>query len=301
MAETADRNATPGQDGPPECPWLLDEWGQGLARAIQAMGAELPSFNKLSSGEQPQGEAALWWSQDFSLSPGQGLWIGAAEAAWTEIGATALRAVGIEPSNPVDVRDTYREILVQALSSLGRSMTARCKQEVACLQGEFLAAPPDNGVSGFVSFQVGQGPATSLCAIASPGLLERLAATGAPAEIAAGQPPTRTDVENGTQSALAALRSLADLEMPISISFGTAKVPLQDALILKRGSLVALDQRADEPVEFRVNDRIIARGEIVVVDDSYAVRIVGLVSRGERLRCASSVQQAEALMPSPVE
>ena len=64
---------------------------------------------------------------------------------------------------------------------------------------------------------------------------------------------------------------------------------------------MALDQRADEPVEFRVNDRIIARGEIVVVDDSYAVRIVELVSRGERLRCANSVQQAEALMPSPVE
>jgi flagellar motor switch protein FliN len=180
-------------------------------------------------------------------------------------------------------------------------MTARCKQEVACLQGEFLSAPPDDGVRGFVSFQLGPGPAPNLCAIASPGLLERIAATSAPAEIAAGQPPTRTDAGNGTQSALAALRSLADLEMPISISFGTAKVPLQDALILKRGSLVALDQRADEPVEFRVNDRIIARGEIVVVDDSYAVRIVELVSRGERLRCANSVQQAEALMPSPVE
>ena len=301
MAETPDRNAAPGPDGPPEYGWLLDEWGQGLARAIEAMGAELPSFEKLSGGERPQGEGALWCSQVFSLSPGPGLWIGAEEAAWTEIGAAALRAVGIEPSNPVDVRDTYREILVQSLTALGRSMTARCRQEVTCLQGEFPAAPPDSGGTGFVSFQLGPGRAISLCTIASPELLERLAAASALAETAAGQPATRTDAENGTQSALAALRSLADLEMPISISFGTAKVPLQDALILKRGSLVALDRRADEPVEFRVNDRIIARGEIVVVDDSYAVRIVELVSRGERLRCANSVQQAEALAPSPIE
>jgi flagellar motor switch protein FliN len=300
LAETLDRNATPGPDGPTEYPWLLDEWGQGLARAIQAMGAELPSFEKLSPGEKPEGEAALWWSQEFSLSPGQGLWIGATEAAWTEMGATTLRAVGIEPSNPVDVRDAYREILVQSLSNLGRSMTARCKQEVACLQGAFLAAPPDNGVAGFVRFQVGQGPAISLCAMANPALLETLAAKSAAAQTAAGQPETRTAAENGTESAVAALRSLADLEMPISISFGTARVPLQDALMLKRGSLVALDQRADEPVEFRVNDRIIARGEIVVVDDSYAVRIVELVSRGERLRCANSVQQAEALTPSSI-
>jgi len=48
-----------------------------------------------------------------------------------------------------------------------------------------------------------------------------------------------------------------------------------------------------------VNDRVIARGEILVVDDSYAIRILELVSRGERLRCASSAQQAEAsLSPS---
>lgn len=301
MAEALDQNVAPNPDGPPEHPWLLDEWGQGLARAIEAMGAQLPSFEKLSSGERPQGEGALWWSQEFSLSPGQGLWIGAAEAAWTEIGATGLRAVGIEPSNPVDMRDTYREILVQSLSNLGRSMTARCQQEVACLQGEFLAAPPDNGVTGFVSFQLGQDRAIILCTIASPELLERLAATSAAAETAAGQPATRMNAENGAESALAALRSLADLEMPISISFGTAKVLLQDALILKRGSLIPLDRHADEPVEFRVNDRIIARGEIVVVDDSYAVRIVELVSRDERLRCANSLQQAEALVPSHSE
>ena len=301
MAETPDQNAVPGPEVPPECQWLWDDWGQGLARAIEAMGAELPSFGKLSSGEQPQGETSLWWSQEFSLSPGQALWIGAAEAAWKEIGATALRAVGIEQSNPVDAKDTYREILVQSLSSLGRSMTDRCRQEVACLQGEFLAAPPENGVSGFVSLQVGQGPAISLCAIASPAFLESLAAHSSPAETAAGEPATSMGAQDATQSAVAALRSLADLEMPISISFGTAKVPLQDALMLKRGSLIALDQRADEPLEFRVNDRIIARGEIVVVDDSYAVRIVELVSRGERLRCANSVQQAEALVPSHVE
>jgi len=299
LSETLDQNTVPGPVGSPEQPWLWEEWGHGLARAIEAMGAELPTFEKLSTGDQPQGEAALWWSQEFSLSPGPGLWIGAAEAAWTEIGATALRAVGIEPSNPVDVRDTYREILVQSLTSLGRSMTARCRQEVTCLQGEFLAAPPENGVAGFLRLQVGQGPAISLCALATAAFVEALEANSAAAATAEGQ-PAPTTAQNAAQSAVAALRSLSDLEMPISISFGTGQVPLQDALMLKRGSLVALEPRADEPVEFRVNDRIIARGEIVVVDDSYAVRIVELVSRGERLRCANSVQQAEALLPSNV-
>lgn len=282
MPETPNPNAASG----PEGPWLLEEWGQGFARAIEAMGATLPGFEKLAGGEPPQGETALWWAQEFSLSPGQSMWIGAEEAAWKEIGAAALKAVGVEPSSPVDVRDTYREILVQSLSSLSRSMTTRCKEEVECLQGQFLAVPPDGAVAGLVSFQLGQGPAVSLCAIASPALLDTLAAKSAQADSTEGQVAAGTNAEN----AVAALRSLADLEMPISISFGTAWVPLQDAVMLKRGSLVALDQHADEPLEFRVNDRIIARGEVVVVEDSYAVRIVELVSRGERLSCANSVQ-----------
>jgi flagellar motor switch protein FliN len=196
----------------------------------------------------------------------------------------------------VDVRDTYREILVQSLSSLGRSMTTRCQQEVECLQGQFLAVPPDGAVAGLVSFQLGQGQAIRLCVIASPALLETLATKSTQAETTEVQATAATNAEN----AVAALRSLADLEMPISISFGTARVPLQDALMLKRGSLVALDQRADEPLEFRVNDRIIARGEVVVVEDSYAVRIVELVSRGERLSCANSVQRAEISSPPHV-
>jgi len=285
LPETLNPNATSGGEGP----WLLEEWGHGFARAIEAMGAELPRFEKLASGEPPHGEAALWWSQEFSLSPGQSMWIGAEEAAWKEIGGAALKAVGVEPSSPVDVRDTYREILVQSLSRLGRSMTDRCKQEVECLQGQFLAAPPGGAVAGLASFQFAQGAAISLCILASPALLDTLAAKSALAESTAGQATPGTNAEN----AVAALRSLADLEMPISISFGTARVPLQDALMLKRGSLVALDQHADEPVEFRVNDRIIARGEVVVVDDSYAVRIVELISRGERLSCAHSVQRSE--------
>lgn len=289
MPETLNRNADPG----PEGAWLVEEWGQGFARAIEAMGAALPSFEKLASGEELQGEGALWWSQEFSLSPGQSVWIGAAEAAWKEIGATALRSVGIEPSSPVDVRDTYREILVQSLSSLGRSMTTRCQQEVECLQGQFLAVPPEGAVVGLVSFQLGEGPAIRLCAIASPALLETLATKSPQAETTERQVAAGTNAEN----AVAALKSLADLEMPISISFGTARVPLQDALMLKRGSLVALDERADEPLEFRVNDHIIARGELVVVEDSYAVRIVELVSRGERLSCAHSVQRAEIASP----
>ena len=294
MAETIDSGTASVQnDGAAGLAWLLEEWAHGLVRAIEAMGAGLPTLEKLDAGERPQGEESLWWAQGFSLSPGQSVWIGAGESAWKEIGAAALRAVGVDASNPADVRDTYRELLAQSLTALGKSLTERCNQEVVCLQGEFLASPPDRGITSFFGLRLAQAPAINLCVIASAELLEAVARSASTATEA-----MTGDAGKKPQSAAAALRSLADLEMPVSISFGTATVPLQDALMLKRGSLVALDRRSDEPVEFRVNDRVIARGEIVVIDDLYAIRILELVSRGERLRCASSVQQAEAALSS---
>jgi flagellar motor switch protein FliN/FliY len=82
--------------------------------------------------------------------------------------------------------------------------------------------------------------------------------------------------------------------MPISISFGKVRLPLQEALELKSGSLVPLNRLPDDPIELRVNDRVVAHGQIVMIDGNYAIRIVELLSRAERLRHAGSVQRGGA-------
>jgi len=76
---------------------------------------------------------------------------------------------------------------------------------------------------------------------------------------------------------------LLDVHLPVSISFGQAQLRLKDVLKLTSGSVVELNRQPEEPVDVIVNDSVIARGEVVVIDGNYAVRIQEIVSRQERL------------------
>jgi flagellar motor switch protein FliN/FliY len=77
---------------------------------------------------------------------------------------------------------------------------------------------------------------------------------------------------------------LLDVELPVSVSFGRAQVPLKDVLKLTTGSIVELNRSVLEPVEVIVNNCVIARGEVVVVEGNFGVRVHQVVSRQERLR-----------------
>jgi flagellar motor switch protein FliN/FliY len=76
---------------------------------------------------------------------------------------------------------------------------------------------------------------------------------------------------------------LLDVELPVSISFGHARLPLKDVLKLTTGSVVELDRQPEEAVDVIVNNTVIARGEVVVVEGNYGVRISQIINRQTRL------------------
>ena len=77
---------------------------------------------------------------------------------------------------------------------------------------------------------------------------------------------------------------LLDIDIPLSVRMGTAKLFLKDILGLGPGNIVELDQNADDFVELTVNDKLIARGEVVIVDGYFGFRIKEIVSKAERLK-----------------
>jgi flagellar motor switch protein FliN/FliY len=76
---------------------------------------------------------------------------------------------------------------------------------------------------------------------------------------------------------------LLDIEMPVTVRIGSAQMTFGDVLGLNIGSVVEFDSRTEEPVDVLVNDRIVARGEMVLVQGNYGVRITEVSSRRERL------------------
>ena len=77
---------------------------------------------------------------------------------------------------------------------------------------------------------------------------------------------------------------LLDVTLPISIELGRTSMPIEDILNLGPGSVVELNRLAGEPVDLLVNDKLIAKGEVVVVDENFGVRVTTMVSQEERLR-----------------
>ncbi len=77
---------------------------------------------------------------------------------------------------------------------------------------------------------------------------------------------------------------LMDVNLPVSIELGRTKMSISDILALGPGSVVELARLAGEPVDVMVNHKLVARGEVVVVDENFGVRITQLITPEERIR-----------------
>jgi len=79
------------------------------------------------------------------------------------------------------------------------------------------------------------------------------------------------------------LELLMDVPLDLTVELGRTRMSIQDLLNLSPGSVVELDKVAGEPLDVLINDRLIARGEAVVVNDKFGVRITDIVSPSERI------------------
>ena len=88
----------------------------------------------------------------------------------------------------------------------------------------------------------------------------------------AGQPESRN------------IEMLMDVNLPVSIELGRTRMAITDILALGPGSVVELNKLAGEPVDVMVNGKAVAKGEVVVIDENFGVRVTQLLTAEERLR-----------------
>ena len=86
----------------------------------------------------------------------------------------------------------------------------------------------------------------------------------------------------------AGMNLLYDIDLDATLQFGSREMPLREILELGPGDVVELDRHVSEPVDLVVGDRIVARGEVVVVSGNFALRITEVAApqlRLESIRC----------------
>jgi flagellar motor switch protein FliN/FliY len=80
------------------------------------------------------------------------------------------------------------------------------------------------------------------------------------------------------------LEFILDIPMQVSVQIGTARMLIRELLQLGQGSVIELDKLAGEPMDVLVNNKLVARGEVVVVNDKFGIRLTDVVSHAERVQ-----------------
>ena len=269
---------------------LVGAFGEEIASVLSA----LLGTPTTSDATAPPAAGDGWTIAIVAEPPAKGAWtvfIGNAGAA--AIAADILGRTADEPAPGPAVGDTLREALGQALSAL-------CQRDVA--RGATLrvgdlaaaAAPPAQDV--LTTFTITCGAIAPPVSVTICGSVEVPAAHSAPAAPAASAGATAPQPAAAAVAAAAAaigispgagsdrLDAILDIELPLIVRFGRTELPLRTLAHLGPGSLIDLGRSADDPVDLLVSNRVVARGEVVVVGGNYGVRVLDVVSPRERAR-----------------
>ena len=279
-------------DGVENAQFLLDKWAESLAQVLESMTDQRPDVRwEAVTGalaEVGAGQDYLWWEQPFQIDPVATVWIAAPSATWEFAGTLTLKAAGLETVETAEAKNTWFEILGQSLAVMARSIGSLLHREVTTENGGERPAPKTLNQWASVALKFStpdaqQDPSPLLVAF-SPVLLGLIAAPPAEPEPAAPIQNPDPVSESRVPAHSRTMDLLLDVDLPVSISFGKALLPMKDVLKLTTGSIVELNRGLNEPVEVLVNHCLIARGEVVVVEGNYGVRIQEIASRMDRLR-----------------
>jgi flagellar motor switch protein FliN/FliY len=241
-----------------------------LASQIQArLFKGHPGDARVSWGDESVDRASsdlIWWSWTLSIDSAWRVLAGAPLATWREICGLDAEAT------PADFD---AESLAPFTPIIQEAAQIRFGSEVTCGAAQRAEEPPGEWTS--ISFAIEPAPG---------GGMQVHFSISPDVETALGGSATNLEGSEGKDLAprLAAARNSADIlmhvEMPVTIILGCTTMRLKDLLNLTNGSVVELDQMLDEEVEVRVNNCVIAYGEVVAVDGNYAVRILRMAPAG---------------------
>jgi flagellar motor switch protein FliN/FliY len=252
----------------------------------------------------------LWWAQAFNLHSTHCVWIGMAEPVRRRIGSDALVAAGIEEPEEADIQSTFEELLTQSMAGLAGKLTARCGREATCLSGNLIPEIQTEALRRALFFKSGD-VALEVTFAASLEFLDQLLRAGfyrqsgwiardqrsgdrrGRAARATDREPSHSSTPAGDQPEGLPFDSVLDMDIPVSLSFGSAKLRLDEVLHLRHGSVMVLGSAIDDLVDLQVNGRVVARGEVVAVRGQYGLRIRELASETERLGYVDAIRRPE--------
>ncbi len=207
-----------------------------------------------------------------------------------------------------DSKDALAETFNQVMGSANQTLSDLAGETFAIANVEILAIQPDaaafaeqlgQGAFQDITLPTAQDSLSTTVHLLFPdlllqqlkrklGLVEAPAAAPepSPASVAAilAAPPRQAPVASGPPTDSGNLDLLLDIQLPVVVRMGQTEMQMGELLKLTPGSILELNRSADAPVELLVNGKLIAKGEVVVVDGNFAFRITEIDTRAARIR-----------------
>lgn len=267
--------------------WLIRSVGEQLNQVLETMAGENPTVESSPRVQLPDGQLRFW-EIGLSVAPGAQAILAVTAEAERGLGGRVLTAAGLDLDDEETIRSTFQETIDQALSGLAQNATSQLSRQVTatpCRPMDYPALRDDNWSSLALLF--GDGTEIEMFLLWNNALLAGFQKEPEPPpQIQLPAPmPREPQISFGTSGGPGKNNDLLyDVELPVCVSFGRAHLQLRDVMKLTTGSVVELNRTVSEPVEIIVNNCVIARGEVVVVEGNFGVRINEVISRQERLR-----------------
>jgi flagellar motor switch protein FliN len=225
--------------------------------------------------------SAIWFSGKFTGEAAGSIHFALDPEGAVSMGHKLLVAAGLEGESDETAVETLGEVFSQTTGGLGSTFLARLKKEVAAQPLAKVAAPSHADHIMAYRLTTSDGEVLDVTTVLDASLVAAL--TLQPPE-----PPTKAAIVTVAPTAPSPstrnLELLLDVELPVSVSFGRAQLQLKDVIKLTTGSIVELNRSVSEPVDIVVNNCVIARGEVVVVEGNFGIRIKQILSKEDRLR-----------------
>jgi flagellar motor switch protein FliN/FliY len=257
---------------------------QAGAAAAAAVGL-LPAPTPLKVGT-PTSEPVELYGQAISAS-----FAGSAQGqVVVVVGPELVGALAVSPLGALDITQAVRPALEAAAATLGPVVVdpgtegdpAGAMQAILDAGGLLVPLTDEGEVRALVALSVGAQTGGTVEPVDAAGLLIEADADGGATEIAgqaipAGFAPL-TPGPRGAPVVRGGLELLHDVEMEVTAELGRTRMSVRDLLSLAPGAVIELDRLAGGSADLLVNGRLIARGEVVVIDENFGIRITEIVS-----------------------
>ena len=259
----------------PELTVFQQRWGEGIRDALEQLAGEAVACRVLESGEfhgreEAHAEDRVWVCMTGSPESPGGLTIVMSRTAALLL-AQLSEDQDLDPG--AELQNTHFRALgeffrnVEGIVAGGSSLRADKEAAWHCTR----SAPPEWETAWNTGFRF---TCTRFAPVSVEVLLDREAvetqsARLGPAAMDAGSEPGRLGVRN--------IDLLKDVELEVALRFGEREMLLRDILELDAGAVIELDRQINEPAELLVAGKLVARGEVVIVDGNYGLRVTEVV------------------------